>query len=160
MKKANFCGKEIEVKSLAHDVVTCDDSARAKGTHASDEMKSLLCIASSENEEKFYVVHVPGDKNVNWKAVRKFIGCRDVRIAPASALELFNTKHGTVSPISSSKLSALPQLVSYDILEKDHVGSTTDELHEYVTLRPYDFLSLDSLDNGGLLGMGDFSKDK
>lgn len=114
-KTVNLNGVDVELGILKRNVVSCRQAANAKKIPLAEELKSLVL----ETGKGYYMIHLPGDKRVNFRAVRNYLKTKRVQLASREILDKLGCKPGTVNPFSNAKLKALPHLISKELFEKN-----------------------------------------
>ena len=128
-----FNGIDIELGKLKKNVVTCMQAATAKKISLENELKSLFL----DTGKGFYMLHLPGDKRVNFRAVKKYLKTKRVQLAKRDALDSFNCQPGTINPFSNEKLKSLPHLISKEVFEKNMLSTNYGgTLRVYIKFHP------------------------
>jgi len=124
-------GLNYEIKSLKHNVVSCLEASTAKGLPLQNELKSLILSTSSY----ICVVHLPGNKNVNLRSIKRKLNVNEVYLASRDILASLDVPPGTVCPFVDS-IWKLPQLVSEDLIDLQFVSTNAGELNRYIVFNP------------------------
>ena len=133
MNQLKFRDFTFPIFELPYNVYTCKDAASAKGISLKEELKSLILRC---NEGKYYVVHLTGDKGANFKAIRRALSVRDVKLADKDAeLSDLDTLHGAVFPFHE-KIWNLPNLISADLLELKRIYTNSGKLNSFIAFDP------------------------
>ena len=140
-------GFEFSVYELPHDVTSCEDAAVSKGISLGEELKSLVLITN----KGLRVLHLPGDKMVNARAVKITLSVKEVivpvkidsdlkkldvkRLDPENKLASLNIIYGTVCPFLD-QIWSLPHLISQELLEINKVSTNNGQLNQYIYFNP------------------------
>lgn len=116
---------------LNHQVVSCEEAAAAKGISLVNELKSLVL----ETSKGLYIVHIPGNKCLDLRKVKKFIHVDEACLASKEVLTSLGVRPGTVTPFSDN-IWNLRQLVSEEILSLKFVSTNNGKLDEYISFSP------------------------
>jgi Cys-tRNA(Pro) deacylase len=109
--------EHIERLGLPHEVVrygrahSVEEAAELRGVELKRVIKSIVVRRS---EEKYVIVLVPGDRVIDWKALRSHLGESRLSLAPApEALAATGYEPGTITPLGST--TALPVIADDSI---------------------------------------------
>lgn len=116
---------------LNYQVVSCEEAATAKGIPLVNELKSLVL----ETSNGLYIVHIPGNKYLDLRKVKKFINTKDACLASKEVLASLGMQPGTVTPFNNN-IWNLRQLVSEEILSLKFVSTNNGKLNEYIRFTP------------------------
>jgi Cys-tRNA(Pro)/Cys-tRNA(Cys) deacylase len=102
--------EHIETLGLPHEVVrygrahSVEEAARLRDVELKRVIKSIVVRRS---EGQYVIVLVPGDRVIDWKALRAHLGESRLSLAPAEeALDATGYEPGTITPLGSA--TALP----------------------------------------------------
>jgi prolyl-tRNA editing enzyme YbaK/EbsC (Cys-tRNA(Pro) deacylase) len=113
---------------LPEPVVSCASAAAAKGIPLQHELKSLVI----QTDAGLVVTHIPGDRSLSLRAVKRCLSTTQARLADLSDLDL---APGTVHPFHA-RLWKLHHLVSREVLGLGWVSTNAGELTTYVVFDP------------------------
>jgi len=134
--------KEALEKGEVSIPTLCEISAGAKGIHVSEELKSLVIETKKEKEKKYWMVHLPGDKELNYEEVRRILDVEKVQLVnEETLLKLFGAQPGTTNPFTNNELKKLPQLLSEDLFFKEKISTNAGNLDDYLLFSPALLLS-------------------
>jgi len=118
---------------LRKNVVSCRQAANAKKISLENELKSLVL----ETGKGLYLLHLPGDKYVDFRAVRNYLKTKRVQLACRDTLEALGCEPGTVNPFSNEQLKSLPHLISNEVFEKNMLSTNYGgTLRVYIEFHP------------------------
>jgi prolyl-tRNA editing enzyme YbaK/EbsC (Cys-tRNA(Pro) deacylase) len=123
-------------------VVSCEDAAAARGVPLSVELKTLVVRA----KDMFFAVHLPGDKRLNSRAVKKALGTRRIRFASADELADVGLRAGLVNP--GNTIFCAGQLVCASVLSKPFVTTNAGTFVRGVAFAPQDLLTMPNTTSG------------
>ena len=118
----------ITFKELTHEPVTTSaDAAKARGVDLSTGAKALLVKAG----DSYSVFVIPGDRKLDWKAVKRELSSKSARFATSEELmDVTGLVKGSLPPFGN--LLGLPVYVDSDVLEHDlirfNAGSLTHSI--------------------------------
>jgi prolyl-tRNA editing enzyme YbaK/EbsC (Cys-tRNA(Pro) deacylase) len=113
---------------LSKPVISCASAAAAKGIPLGHELKSLVI----EIESGLVVAHIPGDRRLSLRAVKRCLPTAQARLANLDGLDLLP---GTVHPFHAL-LWPLHHLVAHEVLDLGWVSTNAGELTTYVIFDP------------------------
>jgi prolyl-tRNA editing enzyme YbaK/EbsC (Cys-tRNA(Pro) deacylase) len=111
---------QIDRYNLDFEVVTCIQAAKAKEIPLCQELKTLIL----ETSNGLYAVHLPGNKRLNNRIVKKILGVKQASLASPAILSILGLVPGIVCAIEEPVWS-LPQIVSKELFIYKNV-STND----------------------------------
>ena len=114
-------------KELNFDVITCQEAAKAKGIPLENELKSLIITTSNG----LYLLHIPGNKNADWRKVKKHLGVKEACLASKEILTSLGVSPGRVCPFAND-LWNLPQLITTELLQINRVTTNNGEFNKYI----------------------------
>ena len=145
--KQSMQGFIFDVYELPYDVDKCLDAAFAKGISLEMELKSLVLVTS----KGLYVLHLPGNKWVNIRAVKRELSVKEVvipikmdsdskkrdveRLDQDNKLSSLDIVYGTVCPFLDN-IWFLPHLISQDIFKQKKVSTNNGKLNQYFFFNP------------------------
>jgi prolyl-tRNA editing enzyme YbaK/EbsC (Cys-tRNA(Pro) deacylase) len=88
-------GHSMSSYLLDRPVVTCSEAAMAKQIPLQMELKTLIL----ETSAGLVAVHVPGDRSISLRAVKKALKCREAKLASRGTLAALGLAPGTVTPL-------------------------------------------------------------
>jgi prolyl-tRNA editing enzyme YbaK/EbsC (Cys-tRNA(Pro) deacylase) len=112
-------------------VVTCKDAAAARGIPLTNELKSIVLEANKE----VVVVHVPGDKYVSLRAVKRTLGLTQAHLASPEMLSELVLTPGTVCAVLEPVWS-LRHLISEEVFQLSYVSTNDGTLNGYFVFPP------------------------
>jgi Cys-tRNA(Pro) deacylase len=117
MSEATPALQHIARLGLPHEVVrygrahSVEEAAELRGVELKRVIKSIVVRRS---EGKYVIVLVPGDRVIDWKALRSHLGESRLSLAPApEALAATGYEPGTITPLGST--TALPVIADDSI---------------------------------------------
>ena len=116
---------------LNYQVVYCEESATAKGIQLVNELNSLVL----ETSKGLYIVHIPGNKYLDLRKVKRFINANEACLASKEVLASLGVQPGTVTPFSNN-IWNLKQLVSEEIFSLKFISTNNGQLDEYISFKP------------------------
>jgi prolyl-tRNA editing enzyme YbaK/EbsC (Cys-tRNA(Pro) deacylase) len=116
---------------LDRTVVTCAEAATAKKIPPEHELKTLI----SETSVGVVAVHVPGNRVVALRAVKKALNCREARLASKAKLSSLGLAQGTVSPVLDP-VWYMQHLVCDAVLTLGFVSTNNGTLTGYFKFSP------------------------
>jgi prolyl-tRNA editing enzyme YbaK/EbsC (Cys-tRNA(Pro) deacylase) len=119
------------VFKLSHDVITCEEAAKAKGIPLENELKTLVITTGART----YALHLPGDKKASLRKVKQFLGTEQACLISPRDLAEMGLSPGTVSPVIDPVWS-LSHLVSARILDLPYVSTNGGTRREYFKFDP------------------------
>lgn len=121
------------IYDLNYNVYSCEDAATAKGISLNEELKTLILKQSNGS---LCALHLPGNKNANFKAIKKSLKINDIFLADKDKdLKKLGTTHGAVCPFIDN-IWNLSNLISIDILNLDQVSTNSGKLNSYIFFSP------------------------
>lgn len=136
-------GKIVETFTLAQEVTTCEEAAKAKGIPLKNELKTLIFNTSNG----LHALHLPGNKKVSLRAVKNFLKVKEACLAGKDKLQALSLTPGTVCPLTAP-VWHLPHLVSQEVLELDFVSTNNGTKKGYIIFNPNLLLSATNLKVG------------
>lgn len=124
-------GPSLTRYRLDEPVVSCESAAAAKGVALEHELKSLVL----EYDSGLALVHLPGDRRVWLRAVKRCLRSRQAKLASKDVLANLGVEMGTVTPFHPV-LWELPHLISREVLALPWVTTNAGALDEYVIFDP------------------------
>lgn len=124
-------GRSLQSYKSQTTVITCKEAALARHVPLSHELKSLIL----ETPQGPIVVHVPGDKRVSLRAVKRAIGVKQARLASPSYLMQLGLTPGTVCAVLDP-IWRLKHLISSDVLDLEYVTTNDGTLNGYFVFPP------------------------
>ena len=118
-EKISIRGFDVEVGKLTKNVISCKQAATAKKISLENELKSLLL----DTGKGLFMLHLPGDKRADFRAIRQYLKTKRVQLANLSALNNLQCEPGTVNPFSNEGLQNLPHLISKELFEKNMLST-------------------------------------
>jgi prolyl-tRNA editing enzyme YbaK/EbsC (Cys-tRNA(Pro) deacylase) len=76
-RNSELPGRTLESHLSSKAVITCKDAAAARGLPLTHELKSIILKTS----HRILVVHVPGNKYVSLRAVKRALGSKQAQLA-------------------------------------------------------------------------------
>jgi prolyl-tRNA editing enzyme YbaK/EbsC (Cys-tRNA(Pro) deacylase) len=123
---------DIEYYSLKYPVISCQEAAFAKGIPLKNELKSLIINTS----RGIYVLHIPGNKKANLRAIKKALNVDEAYLASKDILKMLQVEAGTITPLLE-QIWDLPQLLSHDVLLCEFVSTNAGIHNKYIIFNPY-----------------------
>jgi prolyl-tRNA editing enzyme YbaK/EbsC (Cys-tRNA(Pro) deacylase) len=114
--------------TLSDPVISCASAAAAKGIPLEHELKSLVI----ETDAGLVVAHIPGNRRLSLRAVKRCLPTAQARLANLGALDLLP---GTVHPFHAL-LWPLHHLVTREVLDLGWVSTNAGKLTTYVIFDP------------------------
>jgi prolyl-tRNA editing enzyme YbaK/EbsC (Cys-tRNA(Pro) deacylase) len=124
-------GLMLPVHRLKSEVVSCEQAAAAKRIPLANELKTIIVDTSLG----IRAVHVPGNKRVSLRAVKRALACNQAFIAPPECLQRLGLKPGTVCPVLNP-VWAMTHLISKAVLDLTFVSTNNGRLSEYLLFPP------------------------
>jgi len=89
----------VSFRAWEHEAVTTsEEAARVRGVSPDSGAKALLLKAAGS----FVLAVLPGDRQLDWKAVKRLLGVREIRFATAEELhDITGLEKGAVPPFGS-----------------------------------------------------------
>ncbi|MCR3761609.1 YbaK/EbsC family protein [Clostridium felsineum] len=80
----------------------CEDISKIRGNKLCQAMKALVIMAKpNKKDRKYYLAVLPGDQFLDMNAIKKYIGIKDLMLAPKDrAKTLTECEMGAVPPFS------------------------------------------------------------
>jgi prolyl-tRNA editing enzyme YbaK/EbsC (Cys-tRNA(Pro) deacylase) len=153
-----FGGEDLEILATPREVFSSEDAAEMRGYPLNLELKTSLLDTSNAGP---VLVHVPGQKFVNMRAVKdrlksEFGGSKVQAFRAGEEIsQKFHCVYGTLNPFSAF-LAALPQFVSEDLLDihPELIGTNAGTLNRFVRFNSHLLLKMKS----PKIVTGEFSK--
>lgn len=127
----NQPGLILPVYLLDHEVVSCEQAASAKNIPLANELKTIIVNTSVG----IRAVHVPGNKRVFLRAVKRALACDQAFIAPPECLQTLGLKAGTVCPVLDP-VWTMTHLISESVLGLGFVSTNNGTLSGYFRFPP------------------------
>ena len=128
------------------NVGTIEDSSKIRGEFTPKrELKTRLIMTNSAG---LALVHIPGNKSVDFKLIRKALKrefgglTHDAERATINEMRALHCEHGTMNPFNEF-LAGLPQFVSEDIVENFFVATNAGTHKTFVKFDPELLLTMD-----------------
>lgn len=118
-------------KKLNHQVVSCKEAATAKGIPLVNELKSLIL----ETSKGLYIVHIPGNRYLDLRKIKKFLNIKSACLASKEVLASLGMQPGTVTPFDKN-IWNLTHLASEEIFDLKFVSTNNGNLDEYISFMP------------------------
>lgn len=85
--------------------------------------KSLLILSSSQSQDSYNLVVLPGDETIDFKLLAQILGIKKVKLAPLDKIEEVTTcKVGTVPPFPLFPNPNIPFMVDHSLVSKNRGG--------------------------------------
>jgi prolyl-tRNA editing enzyme YbaK/EbsC (Cys-tRNA(Pro) deacylase) len=137
----------MKIYYLSRNVISCEEAAREKHIPLKNELKSMVLTTS----DGLAVIHIPGDKMVDLRKIKRFLAVREAYLASKEILTQLGIQPGTVSPLVDN-IWNLKQLISKEIMSLSFVSTNTGDLNRYVIFHPKTLLLNPNIE------IGEFSK--
>jgi Cys-tRNA(Pro)/Cys-tRNA(Cys) deacylase len=119
----------------AGEVHSLEQAAQERGQKVEQIIRSILFRLSRGG---FVMVLVPGEKQVSWHALRKFLGTSRISMATeAEVLQVTGFPRGAVSPFGTSQ--PLRILVDRTTLQEEEISIGSGVRHTTVIMQQKDF---------------------
>lgn len=124
-------GHSLNRYYLERPVITCREAASAKGIPLSAELKTLILETSIGP----VAVHVPGNRKISLRAVKRTLRCQQARVASRDKLSSLGLAPGTVCPVLDP-VWYMPQLLCESVLDNETVSTNSGTLTGYFRFKP------------------------
>lgn len=124
-------GRSLQSYQSQATAISCEEAASVRDVPLSHELKSLIL----ETSQGTIVVHVPGDKRVSLRAVKRALGTKQARLASRACLSQLGLTPGTVCAVLNP-VWCLKHLISSDVLELSYVTTNDGTLKGYFVFSP------------------------
>jgi prolyl-tRNA editing enzyme YbaK/EbsC (Cys-tRNA(Pro) deacylase) len=121
-------GASLKHYVLPQRVVSCASAAAAKDIPLEHELKSLVI----QTDSGLVVAHIPGDRNLSLRAVKRGLPTTQARLANVNDLGL---APGTIHPFAT-KLWQLHHLVSREVFDLGWISTNAGTLTTFVVFDP------------------------
>jgi Cys-tRNA(Pro) deacylase len=125
-------GQSVELYHFNQTTHNCEAAAAALNVALGQILKSLLFVCNNS----FYLVVAPGDKRVDTKKVKKYLGVSgNMQMAsPETVLKITGFPAGGVPPVAHKE--KLRILIDENILKYNHVFAGAGTLHTMLKVEP------------------------
>jgi prolyl-tRNA editing enzyme YbaK/EbsC (Cys-tRNA(Pro) deacylase) len=124
-------GLTLPAYQLETEVVSCEQAAAAKKIPLANELKTIIVNTTLG----IRAVHVPGNRKVSLRAVKRALGCRQAFITSPESLRTLGLEPGTVCPVLDP-VWAMTHLISAAVLELEFVSTNNGTLSRYLRFPP------------------------
>lgn len=124
-------GLTLQSHRSSKATITCKDAATVRGVPLSNELKSIILNTS----HGIIVVHVPGDKYVSLRAVKRTLGSAQAQLASLGVLSELGLTPGTVCAVLNPVWS-LRHLISKEVLDLPYVTTNDGTKEGYFVFSP------------------------
>jgi len=108
---------KAEILTFTSTVESVKSAAMASGFEEKNIIKTLLLKCDDE----IFAVMLPGDKKLDYKKIKKYIGCRKIRLLyPHEVKEVCGMNIGEVSPLTHT-IAKLKLIADQSIVDRDIV---------------------------------------
>lgn len=135
-------GNNIEYRVMDHEPEGRTDLvSKIRGNELKQAVKSLVLMANIGKEKKYYLANIPGDKKVDFDAVKKLCNGSYVSFAPISELpKLTSCVLGAIPPFSFS--GNLGVIVDPLVLENEEIVFNAGRLDKSIFMRSKDYRNI------------------
>jgi prolyl-tRNA editing enzyme YbaK/EbsC (Cys-tRNA(Pro) deacylase) len=124
-------GLSMKSYQLDHEVDSCEKAAAARKVPLGNELKTLILQTPSG----FVAAHLPGDGELNLRAIKNTLEIKDIKIAATDQIALIGLESGTVSAILNP-VWEMPHLISKRLLSLSYVTTNNKTKTGYFKFDP------------------------
>ena len=117
--------------AYSQPVISCLEAALAREVSLEDELKHILLSVDTD----FFLVHVPGNKRVDFNSVAEFTNASEIRLANLKNSFGTSIHQGAVFPFDEPFWS-LPHLIDNCVLNKQSISTNDGTLRGYIKFNP------------------------
>ena len=128
-------GEKFELFDLDHDVITCEQAAKAKRIPLQNELKTII----SRTPDGLIALHLRGDRQVYWRAVKSILDVKEAEMISEDELAKLHLSPGTVSAVLDPVWS-MPHLISREVIQLDFVSTNNSTRRQYFRFDPLTLL--------------------
>jgi prolyl-tRNA editing enzyme YbaK/EbsC (Cys-tRNA(Pro) deacylase) len=116
-KKLDALNIPYKVKPHRLPVYTTEDAARERDVRISQIVKTMLL---TDSNGKIIVAIVPGDSRLDLRAIKKFVGQKDIRFMAKDRMEKMGLVVGAIAPVDDI-FNNLPKFIDPRVFEEEIV---------------------------------------
>jgi prolyl-tRNA editing enzyme YbaK/EbsC (Cys-tRNA(Pro) deacylase) len=149
--KKNYPPPGLTMKPLFldHEVITCEEAAKARGINLQNELKTLVL----QTPTGLIAAHIPGNCVLSLNAVKNAIAERNLKIADPENIAKIGLEAGTVCPILNP-IWEMSHIISKKLLSLDFVMTNNGSKRGYYKFDPV------VLTNANSIIIGNFERHK
>jgi len=130
-------GLRMKSYKTDYEVVSCEEAAKARNVPLGNELKTLILQTPSG----LVAAHLPGDGELNLRAVKNNLDVKDIKIANPEVITKIGLESGTVSAVLEPVWS-MPHLISKRLLSLSYVTTNNKTKTGYFRFEPFVLLNV------------------